>query len=294
LEHKMNQTLSELDEAGVKLSNEKSNYLNNIHTMEANFKAETGRYQMELDALKNGNFNRAQLDELENDLEIEKEKSRGAIEMARLEISQAEERFRAALKDKDAQLEKSRQLHQREQDEQDCSIGELRARLAELETGQVQQENTVEDLRRRLEVAEEASSTKAENAIKEQSTNREQLNAKDEQITKLSDTIRKQVEERMELQATVEQLKNKGDGEVIMLPIASRLKAASLPPIEQRQRAKLSPTKAWGGSSTTSTHDDLVRKSTSAPTVKKKSNAKSSNLNMSSIRKRLNLAMNRS
>ena len=31
LEHKMNQTLSELDEAGVKLSNEKSNYLNNIH-----------------------------------------------------------------------------------------------------------------------------------------------------------------------------------------------------------------------------------------------------------------------
>ena len=211
--------------------------------MKANFKAETGRYQMELDALKNGNFNRAQLDELENDLEIEKEKSRGAIEMARLEISQAEERFRAALKDKDAQLEKSRQLHQREQDDQDCSIGELRARLAELETGQMQHENTVEDLRRRLEVAEEASSTKAENAIKEQSTNREQLNAKDEQITKLSDTIRfvaqfshflnfsfsKQVEERMELQATVEQLKNKGDGEVIMLPIASRLKAASLP-----------------------------------------------------------------
>lgn len=158
--------------------------------MEANFKAETGRYQMELDALKNGASNRTQLDELENDLEIEKEKSRGAIEMARLEISQAEERFRSVLADKDAQLEKSRQLHQREQDEQDCAIGELRARVAELETSRMEHESTVNELTKRLELAEVASTAKTDDAIKEQATLREQLNSKEEQITQLSNTIR--------------------------------------------------------------------------------------------------------
>ena len=58
---------------------------------------------------------------------------------------------------------------------------------------------------------------------------RTQCEEKDQEIFKLSDTVRKQIEERIELSSTIEQLKNPDDNEVIMLPIASRLKAASLP-----------------------------------------------------------------
>lgn len=58
---------------------------------------------------------------------------------------------------------------------------------------------------------------------------RNQCEEKDKEIFKLSDTVRKQIEERIELSSTIEQLKNPDDNEVIMLPITSRLKAASLP-----------------------------------------------------------------
>ena len=58
---------------------------------------------------------------------------------------------------------------------------------------------------------------------------RTQCEEKDKEIFKLSDTVRKQIEERIELSSTIEQLKNPDDNEVIMLPITSRLKAASLP-----------------------------------------------------------------
>ena len=55
------------------------------------------------------------------------------------------------------------------------------------------------------------------------------IEEKDKEIFKLSDTVRKQIEERIELSSTIDQLKNPDDNEVIMLPITSRLKAASLP-----------------------------------------------------------------
>ena len=58
---------------------------------------------------------------------------------------------------------------------------------------------------------------------------RTQCEEKDQEIFKLSDTVRKQIEERIELSSTIEQLKNPDENEVIMLPITSRLKAASLP-----------------------------------------------------------------
>ena len=58
---------------------------------------------------------------------------------------------------------------------------------------------------------------------------RTQCEEKDQEIFKLSDTVRKQIEERIELSSTIDQLKNPDDNEVIMLPITSRLKAASLP-----------------------------------------------------------------
>ena len=58
---------------------------------------------------------------------------------------------------------------------------------------------------------------------------RTQCEEKDKEIFKLSDTVRKQIEERIELSSTIDQLKNPDDNEVIMLPITSRLKAASLP-----------------------------------------------------------------
>ncbi len=58
---------------------------------------------------------------------------------------------------------------------------------------------------------------------------RTQCEEKDKEIFKLSDTVRKQIEERIELSSTIEQLKNPDGNEVIMLPITSRLKAASLP-----------------------------------------------------------------
>ena len=56
-----------------------------------------------------------------------------------------------------------------------------------------------------------------------------QCEVKDKEIYKLSDTVRRQIEERIELTTTIEQLKKPDDNEVIMLPITSRLKAASLP-----------------------------------------------------------------
>ena len=158
--------------------------------MEADFKAEIGRYQLELDSIKTRNINTSQLDELESNLEIEKEKSRAAIEMARLEISQAEERFRQALGEKDEQLEKSRRLHQQQQDEQDQSIGSLRAQISELEIREQEQNQKVSELRSRLEQMEQASQSSKEALDKEQSALYEQLNSKEEQINQLSNTIR--------------------------------------------------------------------------------------------------------
>ena len=51
-------------------------------------------------------------------MEIEKEKSRAAIEMARLEIAAAEENFRKILDEKESQIQKSRNIAQTNEDEQ--------------------------------------------------------------------------------------------------------------------------------------------------------------------------------
>ena len=51
----------------------------------------------------------------------------------------------------------------------------------------------------------------------------------------MTNNFRKQIEERMEMQKTLDGLRNPADGETILLPIASRLKAASLPVSKTRQ-----------------------------------------------------------
>ena len=73
---------------------------------------------MELEKVKEESINNDRIRELENDNEIEKEKARAAIEMARLEIKAAEENFRQILDAKDQQIFKSRSLAQLNEDEQ--------------------------------------------------------------------------------------------------------------------------------------------------------------------------------
>lgn len=99
----------------------------------------------------------------------------------------------------------------------------------------------------------------------------------------------------MEIQNVLRSLRNpKDEKEVIILPITNRLKAASLPPIEVRPPVAK---RAWGSNAASSYGAEPVdaRKTSSAPMIKQKQKASTAanNLTMSSIRKRLNLALNR-
>ena len=55
---------------------------------------------------------------LSSEIEIEKEKARAAIEMARLEIKAAEDKFRSLLSEKDEEISKARSIAQTNEDEQ--------------------------------------------------------------------------------------------------------------------------------------------------------------------------------
>ena len=60
----------------------------------------------------------SQVQNLSSEIEIEKEKARAAIEMARLEIKAAEDKFRSLLSEKDEEISKARSIAQTNEDEQ--------------------------------------------------------------------------------------------------------------------------------------------------------------------------------
>ena len=143
-----------------------------------------------MDSIKSRDINSGKLAELENDLEIEKEKSRAAIEMAREEISQAEDRFRTVLSEKEQQLEKSRQLHQKQQDDQDHNIGLLRAKISELEILDREQKRKIDTVNSKLELVEKQSRSSEDSIARNNQAFDQQLREKEDQISQLSNTIR--------------------------------------------------------------------------------------------------------
>lgn len=56
--------------------------------------------------------------ELEDEVNIEKEKARTAMELARIEINSAEDQFQSLLAEKDEEIMKSRSLAQQNEDSQ--------------------------------------------------------------------------------------------------------------------------------------------------------------------------------
>ena len=78
----------------------------------------------------------------------------------------------------------------------------------------------------------------------------------------------------MEFQSVLGSLRNpKEEAEVIVLPISTRLKAASLPPIEPKEHHLRHSKRAWASNapSTDDGHElNAARKTTSAPMIKGK------------------------
>ena len=108
-------------------------------------------------------------------------------------------------------------------------MGSMRAKNVELVQLNVDLEQQIADITKKAETSQ-SQIEKNHQIYEEQMKSLTQQNAtKDAEILKLSETVRKQIEERIELQSTLEKLKKPGDNEVILLPITSRLKAASLP-----------------------------------------------------------------
>ena len=105
------------DQEKQKTDNEHK-YHRSLAEMESNFQREIAKYQRQVAELHDFNKNGDVVADLENEIEIEKEKSRAAIEMARLEIKAAEDNFRKMLEDKEKEIHKSRSLAQLNEDEQ--------------------------------------------------------------------------------------------------------------------------------------------------------------------------------
>ena len=66
-------------------------------------------------------------------------------------------------------------------------------------------------------------------------------------------------DERADLQRTIDSLKDpKAEKEVILLPVESRLKAASLPPLE-KPRSRPEPSRAWPSNVSRSFKTQLIQ-----------------------------------
>ena len=79
---------------------------------------QTSKYQAEIQNLRYEISQNSQVQNLSSEIEIEKEKARAAIEMARLEIKAAEDKFRNLLAEKDEEIAKARSIAQSNEDEQ--------------------------------------------------------------------------------------------------------------------------------------------------------------------------------
>ena len=111
----------------------------------------------------------------------------------------------------------------------DRSMGSLRAMNLELTQANKELSQRINRIDDEYKVEISRNNELVESFKMQMEKMRSQCEEKDKEISKLSDTVRKQIEERIELSSTIDQLKNPDDNEVIMLPITSRLKAASLP-----------------------------------------------------------------
>merc|ERR1719447_185514 len=299
LDQKIHDLEESLEKAEDNAKNQEEKYHKNIQSIEKDLQIQTSKYQGEIQNLRYEISQNSQVQNLSSEIEIEKEKARAAIEMARLEIKAAEDKFRSLLSEKDEEISKARSIAQTNEDEQDRSMGSLRALNLELTQANKELNQRIDRIDDEYKIEISRNNELVESFKIQADKMRTQCEEKDKEIFKLSDTVRKQIEERIELSSTIEQLKNPDDNEVIMLPITSRLKAASLPPIDH-SKYPLKTKKAWGSRPTSDVtsviaEEDDPRKSTSAPVIKSNRQKKNTpNLNMTSIRKRLNLALNRS
>jgi len=270
----------------------------NIENIKAENESKIVSLENQLFNLSNRNVDQNRIYDLEEEISIERQKSKTAMELARKQIAAVEERFRAVLEEKEQILQKSRSIAQSNEDSQDINIGNLKSQMIQLTRDKTRLESSVQNAEEQMASIKRDHESYLEQMNQRQNATQERLAKIEEENEKLLETIRQQIDERADLQRTLDSLKDpKAEKEVILLPVASRLKAASLPPLE-KPRPRPEPTRAWPSNSEASApvnhrSNTGIHSSNSAPQIKPPKLTKKSELNLTSIRHRLNAAMNR-
>ena len=100
--------------------NDKAEHQNSTHInkMRIDFERKFAIAQAEIENLSKNSISDEKINDLEDELNIEKEKARTAMELARIEINGAEQRFKEILDEKENIIKKSRSLAQNNEDNQ--------------------------------------------------------------------------------------------------------------------------------------------------------------------------------
>lgn len=87
-----------------------------VNRLKSDFEEKIGQMLTERDEISTKFHSENKIVELEEEILLEKEKARTAMELARIEIKAVEQRFKVVLDEKDAQMQKSRSIAQQNED----------------------------------------------------------------------------------------------------------------------------------------------------------------------------------
>merc|ERR1712168_876064 len=188
----LDEKIHDLEESLVKaeenVKNQEEKYHKNIQLIEKDLQIQTSKYQSEIQNLRYEISQNSQVQNLSSEIEIEKEKARAAIEMARLEIKAAEDKFRSLLSEKDEEISKARSIAQTNEDEQDRSMGSLRALNLELTQANKELNQRIERIDDEYKIEISRNNELVESFKMQADKMRTQCEEKDKEIFKLSDT----------------------------------------------------------------------------------------------------------
>ncbi len=122
--HLQNRKLQQdLEEAKAKISEHLQNaqkmekdHESLVNRLKSDFEEKIGQMLTERDEISTKFHSENKIVELEEEILLEKEKARTAMELARIEIKAVEQRFKVVLDEKDAQIQKSRSIAQQNED----------------------------------------------------------------------------------------------------------------------------------------------------------------------------------
>ena len=113
----------DLEEAKAKFSEQLQNAQRSekehesvVNRLKTDFEEKIGQMLNEREEISTKFHSENKIVELEEEILLEKEKARTAMELARIEIKAVEQRFKVILDEKDAQIQKSRSIAQQNED----------------------------------------------------------------------------------------------------------------------------------------------------------------------------------